>query len=67
MESGYCCCERGFQLVLSQSIPTGYTPDPRATTGGNERIPATWANFCLIPCPGAKNDVRIPGGGAKFS
>ena len=23
--------------------------------------------FCLIPCPGAKNDGRIPGGGAKFS
>ena len=22
--------------------------------------------FCLIPCPGAKNDGRIPGGGAKF-
>ena len=21
---------------------------------------------CLIPCPGAKNDGRIPGGGAKF-
>ena len=23
--------------------------------------------FCLIPCPGAKNDGRILGGGAKFS
>ena len=23
--------------------------------------------FCLIPCPGAKNDGRIPGGGTKFS
>ena len=23
--------------------------------------------FCLIPCPGAKNDGRIPGGGATFS
>ena len=23
--------------------------------------------FCLVSCPGAKNDGRIPGGGAKFS
>ena len=34
----------------------------------SERIPATRAKyFFLIPCPGAKNDGRILGGGAKFS
>ena len=56
--------------VMSQSIPTGYIPPPgnpgenffeRANPGHPGKI------FCLIPCPGAKNDGRIPGGGAKFS
>ena len=32
-----------------------------------EQIPATRTIFCPIFCPGAKNDGRIPGGGAKFS
>ena len=55
---------------MSQSIPTGYIPPPgnpgenffeRANPGHPGKF------FCLIPCPGAKNDGRIPGGGAKFS
>ena len=55
--------------VMSQSIPTGYIPPPgnpgenffeRANPGHPGKF------FCLIPCPGAKNDGRIPGGGAKF-
>ena len=56
-----------FYSVMSQSIPTGYIPPTRATPGQiflSERIPATRANF---PAPGAKNDGRIPQGGAKFS
>ena len=57
-------------LVMSQSIPTGYIPPPgnpgenffeRANPGRPGKF------FCLIPCPGAKNDGRIPGGGVKFS
>ena len=56
--------------LMSQSIPTGYIPPPgnpgesfleRANPGHPGKF------FCLIPCPGAKNDGRIPGGGAKFS
>ena len=52
---------------MFQSIPTGYTFPPlenffeRANPGHPGKI------FCLIPCPGAKNDGRILGGGAKFS
>ena len=60
--------EKGYRL-MSQSIPTGYIPPgnprenffERANPGHPSKI------FCLIPCPGAKNDGRIPGGGAKFS
>ena len=56
-------------IVMSQSIPTGYTPPgnpgenffERANAGHPEKF------FCLILCPGAKNDGRIPWGGAKFS
>ena len=54
---------------MSQSIPTGYIP-PRATPGKmflSERIPATRAIFLSNSLPGAKNDGRIPGAGAKFS
>ena len=45
---------------------------PRATPGkiflSERRIPATRAIFFVqFPAPGAKNDGRIPGGGAKFS
>ena len=56
--------------IMSQSIPTGYIPPPgnpgeiffeRANPGHPGKF------FCLIRCPGAKNDGRIPGGGAKFS
>ena len=53
---------------MSQSIRTGYTP--RATPRKivlSERMPTTWAIFCLIPFPGGKNDGPIPSGGAKFS
>ena len=54
---------------MSKSIPTGYILPP-----GNLRE-KFWASesrpprqfFCLIPCPGAKSDDRIPRGGAKFS
>ena len=28
----------------------------------SKRIPATWAIFCLIPCPGAKMMAEFPGG-----
>ena len=48
-----------------------HPPPPGATSGKiflSEQIPATRGkSFCLIPCPLAKNDSRIPGGGAKFS
>ena len=44
--------------LMSQSIPTGYIPPPGQPPG---------KFFCLIPCPRAKNDGRIPGGGEKFS
>ena len=55
------------ESIMSQSIPTGYIP-PRVTPGKiflSKRIPGKI--FCLIPCSGAKNDGRIPRGGAKFS
>ena len=46
-------------------------PPLRQRTGKrflSERILGTEANFfCLIPCPVAKNDGRIPGVRAKFS
>ena len=54
---------------MSQSIPTGYIPPPRATRGkffkrANPGQPGKL--FCLIPCPGAKNDGRIPRGWGKI-
>ena len=53
---------------MSQSIPTRYIPpgNPRENVL-SQRIQGTREIFCLIPCPGAKNDGRIPGGGAEFS
>ena len=57
------------ETVMSQSIPTGYTPpgNPRENffERANPGHPGKF--FCLIPCPGAKNDGQIPGGGAKVS
>ena len=48
---------------MSQSIPTGYIPQENFFEQAN---PGHLGKFCLIPCPGAKNDGRIPGGGAKY-
>ena len=57
--------------IMSQSIPTGYIPPPPGNPGENFFERATPGHpgkfFCIIPCPGAKNDGQIPGGGAKFS
>ena len=47
-----------IDMIMSQSIPTGYTP-PRATPGEvflSELIRPPGLFFCLIPCPGAKNN-----------
>ena len=53
---------------MSPSISTGYIPPPPPReTPENFFERANQANFCLIPCPGAKNEGRIPGGRAKFS
>ena len=54
---------------MSQSIPTGYIPpgNPRENFFERANPGHSGKNFCLIPCPGAKNDGRIPGGGGKFS
>ena len=48
--------------VMSQSFPTGYTPPGNPGDNFFERAnPGHPGNFfCLIPCPGAKNDGRIP-------
>ena len=60
-----------IRLKLSEynvSVNSNWVHPPRATPWKiflSERIPGTI--FCLIPCPGAKIDGRIPGGGAKFS
>ena len=56
---------------MSQSIPTGYTPPPLPGNPGENFVeqanPGHLGKFsCLIPCPRAKNDGRIPGGGEKF-
>ena len=51
---------------MSQSIPTGYIPPPGKFFWASESRPPGQF-FCLIPCPGAKNDGRIPRDGAKFS
>ena len=57
------------RTVMSQSIPTGYIPPGNPGENFFERAnpghPGKF--FCRIPCPGAKNDGQIPGGGAKFS
>ena len=54
---------------MSQSIPTGYIPpgNPRENFFERANPGHPGKMFCLIPCPRAKNDGRIPGGGAKFS
>ena len=53
---------------MSQSIPTGYIPpgQPRGKffERANPGHPGKF--FCLIPCPGAKNDGRIPWGWGKI-
>ena len=69
--AGESVCERNQSLtIMSQSIPTGYTPPPpRAPpekTFLRGLIPATGAIFCLIPCPGAKNDGGIPRGWGRI-
>ena len=58
-----------FLLLMSQSIPTRYIPPGNSRENLFERAnPGDPGNFfCLIPCPGAKIDGRIPWGGAKFS
>ena len=58
-----------YYCIMSQSIPTGYIPPGQPPGNCFERAnPGHPGNvFCLIPCPGAKNDGRIPGVGAKFS
>ena len=52
------------------SVNSNWVHPPRATPGKiflSERIPATRAKFfCLIPCPGAKNDGQIPRGWGKI-
>ena len=50
---------------MSQSIPTGYIPPGNFFERANPGHPGKMS--CLIPCPGAKNDGRILGGGTKFS
>ena len=57
-----------FVKVMFQSVPTRYI-NPLAASRNiclSEQIPANWAIFCLIPCPGAKNDGQIPGVGQNF-
>ena len=39
---------------------------PRGKFFGERESRPPGQTFCLIPCPGAKNDGRIPGVGAKF-
>ena len=55
--------------VMSQSIPTGHIPPP-GNPGENFFEQANPGHpgkfFCLIPCPGAKNDGRIPRGWGKI-
>ena len=59
-----------IMTFMSQSIPAGYIPPPPGNPSKNlfERANAGHPGkfFCLIPCPGAKNDGRIPGGEANF-
>ena len=53
--------------LMSQSVPTGHIPP--GNPGENflrERIPATQAFFCSIPCPEAKMMVEFPGVGQNF-
>ena len=60
--ANWACC------IMSQSIPTGYIPPGNPGENFFERAnpghPGKF--FCLIPCPGAKNDGRIPGVGQNF-
>ena len=52
---------------MSQSIPTGYIPPPPGQPRGKffERANPGHPGS-LIPCPGAKNDGRIPRGWGKI-
>ena len=57
-----------WHLCLSQfQLGTSPPGNPRENffERANPGHPGSF--FCPIPCPGAKNDGRIPGGGAKFS
>ena len=54
-------CLSQFQLGTSPPGNPGENFFERANPGHPGKF------FCLIRCPGAKNDGRIPGGGAKFS
>ena len=54
-----------LDLCLSQFQLGTSPPREKFFDRANPRHPGKF--FCLIPCPGAKNDGRIPGGGAKFS
>ena len=55
--------------LMSQSIhppsPPPGNPGENFFERANPGHPGKF--FCLIPCPGAKNDGRIPGDGAKLS
>ena len=53
-------CLSQFQLGTSPPGNPGENFFVRANPGHPGKF------FCLIPCPGAKNDGRIPGGGAQF-
>ena len=44
--------------------PPGQPPGKVLLKASESRPPGQF--FCLILCPGAKNDGRIPGGGAEF-
>ena len=52
------------QFQLGTSPPPG-NPGENFFERANPGHPGKF--FCLIPCPGTKNDGQIPRGGAKFS
>ena len=58
-----------FQILCLSQFQLGTSPPGNPRENFFERAnPGHPGNFfCLIPCPRAKNDGRIPGGGAKFS
>ena len=57
-----------LNCVMSQSIPAGYIPPGNPGENFFERANPSHPGkcFCLIPCPGAKNDSRIPWGWGKI-